>query len=652
MTNLWPRANTLFYFLNLVFFYGNYKILSISKVKSIQEQLVAKISQAFPDAEAKKVDKDNFLDIHIPSINPKKGTHLFFNTGKNEIKIGFYCRDEDFNNAILSRSNNTEAYAQGLRIANNPAYASVEDAIAAALDFLSELKGEAKKTTPKTATKPAVPNLQTLVATFTDKLNEGLDSQLMDELDALSIPASLILYEISAKNLQKALDTETVTNDDFDLVSILDLEDWEGLTEKIGESEVSKNKEEYAAETIYANGSIILLYCESEYVYSFMSPGEEVEEEDEEEEDENEEESSQFLWGEFDLDDADLIEKVTAKIKEENALTGLAYISEALKEQGYEVDNHTPFFFTSMVHISNKELPGFLYVNMDGFHSNCIEENELQLIFSWDTVKDIQIIEEDVASIKINLLSHEGILTINEPYSKNLLVLVGIYKNIWKKVVKKFAREDTISWNVVENELGISRVTFDTLEDYKYWITGDATGYEIIESSVPELRKDINRRKFSEDTIVEIIAYHKTRTEFNEDYTVDMNGQEIWLTIARTYEDSYWKTQVDKQDLFSLFTTIESQGFQEGLDTLFGWEFHSPGKGDNGFEIAMKEGDIKRLPKNCFEDGEVNPYFIFENYTSNLEDIDVTLRGETDRLDILINEEYFGSIWQGAYPGN
>jgi hypothetical protein len=381
-----------------------------------------------------------------------------------------------------------------------------------------------------------------------------------------------------------------------------------------------------------------------------MSPGEEVDEEEDEVEEENEEEASQFLLGEFDLDDADLIEKVTAKIKEEKALTGLVYVSEALKEQGYEVDNHSPFFFTSMVHISNKELPGFLYVNMDGFHSNCIEENELQMIFSWDTVKDIQIVEEDVASIKINLLSDEGVLSINEPYSKNLLILVGIYKNIWKKVVKKFAGENAILWNVVENDMGVSRITFDTFEDYKFWITGNAGGYEIIESSVAELRKDINRRKFSEDTSVEIIAYHKTRTEFNEDYTVDINNQEVWLTISRYFDDSNWKTQLDKQDLFSLFDTIESQGFQEGIDTLFGWEFYAPGKGDNGFEIALKEGDIKKLPKNCLEDGEANPYYIFENYAANLEDIDITLRGETDRLDILINEEYFGSIWQGAYP--
>jgi hypothetical protein len=643
--------------------------LSQSKVKTIQEQLVAEISKNFPDAEAKKVDKDNFLDIHIPEINPKRGTHLFFNTGKNEIKIGFYCRDQEFNNDILSRSSKIEAYAQGLRIKDNPAFGTVSEGISAALDFLSELKLENKQT--KTS-KPKESNLKTLVSAFNDKLvNEGLDDQMMDELDALTIPSSLLLYEISQENLQKAFETEIVTNDDFDLTKFVELGDWNELIENIGTEEVTKNKEEYASETIYSNGCILLLYCEGEYIYSFMSPGEEVADEDEEVEEEAEEsvsnsdeinwadyvmaddsDSSEINLGDFDLDNNELVAKATERIKEEKTLTGLIYINTALRELGFEIDNHNPFFFTSLVHVSDRELSGFLYVNMDGFYSNCIEESEIQMIFSWDSVKDIQIVEEDVASIKINLLSEEGILSINEPYSKNLLVLVGIYKNIWKKVVKKFAGKETISWNVVENELGITSVTFDTLEEYKYWITGDANGYEIIESSVTELRKDINRRQFSDDALVEIIAYHKTKTEFNEDYTVDINGQEVWLTIARTYDDSFWKTQVDKQDLLSLFKTIETLGFQEGLDTLFGWEFHSPGKGDNGFEISLKEGDIKRLPKDCIEDGEINPYFIFENYSSNIEDIDVTLRGETDRLDIIVNEEYFGSIWQGAYPSN
>jgi len=454
--------------------------LTQTTVKTIQEQLVAEISKTYQDAEAKKVNKDNFLDIHLPSINSKRGTHLFFNTGKDEIKIGFYCRDEDFNNDILSRSSHTEAYAQGIRIKNNPAFATVDEAISAALNFLSEIKGE-EKATPS---KPKSTSLKALASAFNDKLvNGGLDDQMMDELDALTIPSSLLLYEISKENLQKAFDTENITNDDFDLVKFIELGDWDGLKDSIGKKEVTKKKEEYASETIYSNGCILLLYCEGEYIYSFMSPGEEGEEEEEEGE---ESDSTKINWadfvladdsdaaeinlGDFDIDNDELVAKASARIKKEKALTGLIYVSTALGELGYEMDNHNPFFFTSLVHVSDRELSGFLYVNMDGFHSNCIEESELQMIFSWDSVIDIELVEEDESSIRINIVSEEGKLTINEPYSKNMVVLLSIYKNIWKKVVKRFAGENVIIWDVIENEMGVNIYSFDTHEEYVNWI--------------------------------------------------------------------------------------------------------------------------------------------------------------------------------------
>jgi hypothetical protein len=142
-----------------------------------------------------------------------------------------------------------------------------------------------------------------------------------------------------------------------------------------------------------------------------------------------------------------------------------------------------------------------------------------------------------------------------------------------------------------------------------------------------------------------------TLTEFDEDYTLEIDGQEVWLTISRSYNDSYWKTQLDNQELSNLFNCIQEQGFKYGLDeVLFELEFYAPGDSDNSFEIKLKECNEELLPENCFDDGEVNPYSIFDEYESNLEDVDITLRGETERLDIIINEEYIGSIWSGAYP--
>jgi hypothetical protein len=58
-------------------------------IKSIQCQLAETIKSVYKNAIVKKVDKDNFLDIHIPNVNSSKGTHLFFNTVKGQIKLGF-----------------------------------------------------------------------------------------------------------------------------------------------------------------------------------------------------------------------------------------------------------------------------------------------------------------------------------------------------------------------------------------------------------------------------------------------------------------------------------------------------------------------------------------------------------------------------------
>ena len=164
--------------------------------------------------------------------------------------------------------------------------------------------------------------------------------------------------------------------------------------------------------------------------------------------------STEINLGDFDLDNDELVATASAKIKNENALASLVYVKTALSELGYETDNHNPFFFTSLVNVSDKELSGFLYVNKDGFYSNCQEKSELRLICSWESVKDIVLVEEGESSMRIDIISKEGKLTIHEPYSKNMLVLLSIYKNSWKKVLK--------------GEINI--IAFETLEEYLHWL--------------------------------------------------------------------------------------------------------------------------------------------------------------------------------------
>jgi len=67
----------------------------------------------------------------------KKGTHLFFNTSGGRIKLGFYCRDNDFVENAINSSDQIEKYSQGLRLLNNPQFDSVEDAVSNAQTFIN-----------------------------------------------------------------------------------------------------------------------------------------------------------------------------------------------------------------------------------------------------------------------------------------------------------------------------------------------------------------------------------------------------------------------------------------------------------------------------------------------------------------------------------
>ena len=71
---------------------------------NIQKEIANLITEIFKDAQVKKVDVDNFLDIHLPGIHSAKGSHLYFNTAKDTIKLGFYCRDVEFIEEVMAKS--------------------------------------------------------------------------------------------------------------------------------------------------------------------------------------------------------------------------------------------------------------------------------------------------------------------------------------------------------------------------------------------------------------------------------------------------------------------------------------------------------------------------------------------------------------------
>jgi hypothetical protein len=82
---------------------------------SIQKEIAIQIIEIYKDAQIKKIDVDNFLDIHLPGLHSAKGSHLYFNTAKDNIKIGFYCRDVEFIEQVITRSCKYPFFQTGLK---------------------------------------------------------------------------------------------------------------------------------------------------------------------------------------------------------------------------------------------------------------------------------------------------------------------------------------------------------------------------------------------------------------------------------------------------------------------------------------------------------------------------------------------------------
>jgi hypothetical protein len=242
---------------------------------SLQQQLFAGIKVVYPAAEAKKINKDNFLDIYIPSVSPARGTHLFFNTVKGAIKVGYYTRDEDFINKVVSQaSESIDAASNGLRIKGNPKFDDVESAVAAALDFLSAILNKKLEQPINSAVKQVteVPEKeeinQDLIDAFleiwgNDDLSEFLENYLVD--------GEIVVLTIEPEDFIAAVKDDTGYSDLVNTLGSVDMDSWSDLAELIGKKEANNAKKEYKDED---PSGIVLFYCEGKYVYAFSNPKE------------------------------------------------------------------------------------------------------------------------------------------------------------------------------------------------------------------------------------------------------------------------------------------------------------------------------------------------------------------------------------------
>jgi hypothetical protein len=208
----------------------------------------------------------------LPSVNSKKGTHIFFNTAKEGIKFGFYCRDEEFIKSVIEKSTNIEEYAQGLRPSGNPLFTDIEEAAEAALAFIGEMMGESNEFSKR--------DVNPVIAEYVSAFQENPDP-ICDLLDSLGTEAGkMSVYKVDLDILSNLPFADIPEIDDLEFAGEVDINDWDGLGEIIGEVEAEANKNEYSNDEITSSSKIIFLYSGGEYVYSFLNPGETNNEED------------------------------------------------------------------------------------------------------------------------------------------------------------------------------------------------------------------------------------------------------------------------------------------------------------------------------------------------------------------------------------
>lgn len=589
-------------------------------MESLQKQLVSAILTIYSNALPKKVDVDNFLDIHLPDVNAKKGTHLFFNTAGGNIKLGFYCRDNDFVENAINSSDHIERYSQGVRLFNNPQFDSVEDAISSAQSFINiisnksisnpnlqadtslsidnnELKSN-KSTIVKENEFDEIENFNKAIHNFKNQKTEEVakyveaGNPVLQFSNDNSVIDNFLISMVSGGNLTqfrldlylaKGLDINATTSDDVrytachfaawagndevlsmlidsgaqpdvvggDTITPLNLASSNGhldcvklliannvnldnrvqqgniyhssnggtalrdsllnlfwdvvdvlitagasvsvlnekslngddfieiLTQFSKDSEDSKynlsrleeiknlvlgNQTKLGVQPDGIEGKLSSGQSDDDsiglinFMKGFESQSDNISKNDEDYE-------NDFQLEDFDVFEESVIDFISNKIHKGKYLTNLLYVNQTLEKNDYKLDNHQAYFFDSDVLITDRELSGFLLVNMDGFYSNCISENELNMLISWDAVTNLVYSESDSDS-SIDIITDQGELTIKKINSFSLKILNTFYKSLWEEINEKFKDEPFINWNEVW-QLGVTEIGFNSIQEYK-----------------------------------------------------------------------------------------------------------------------------------------------------------------------------------------
>jgi len=129
---------------------------------------------------------------------------------------------------------------------------------------------------------------------------------------------------------------------------------------------------------------------------------------------------------------------------------------------------------------------------------------------------------------------------------------------------------------------------------------------------------------------IEVTSYKDSIEQWEEYYTVKVKKSIVELKVTRQYFDSYWKAKISRNELISSLEIYKEEK-DIAASFQFNWEFKDAGESLNEIMVELLDHDADALPSDCWENnnknGEIDPYKIFANYTSKLEESETLVSG-------------------------
>ena len=136
---------------------------------------------------------------------------------------------------------------------------------------------------------------------------------------------------------------------------------------------------------------------------------------------------------------------------------------------------------------------------------------------------------------------------------------------------------------------------------------------------------------------IEVTSYKDSIEQWEEYYTVKVKKSIVELKVTRQYFDSYWKAKISRNELISSLEIYKEEK-DIAASFQFNWEFKDAGESLNEIMVELLDHDADALPSDCWENnnknGEIDPYKIFANYTSKLEESETLVSGNVKWISV------------------